>query len=106
MTDKTTKALQIIRDNHLYGPAAFARLMWPDSEGWQRVHNCGRGASRGVMMAYAAGGYLGKLRARGLIIIWYSPRGIHLTDKGKALLRGSGGDGENAGVSTSERGKP
>ncbi|GAH27720.1 unnamed protein product, partial [marine sediment metagenome] len=66
------KALEIIRDNRIHSPRQFAELMWPDSDGWKRVHKCGHGSSRGAMMAVAGGGLLGKLRAKGFIRApWY-----------------------------------
>lgn len=88
--NKTIQALTIIRNNEISLPKEFARLMWPDSEGWQRVHNVGHGASRGAGMAYAAGGFLGKLRSQGLIVGGYDYHYI-LTEKGHKLLNDSKG---------------
>ncbi len=79
------EALVIIRDNQIHRPKEFALLMWPNSEGWQRVHNVGHGASRGAAMAKAAGGYLGKLRTKELIREpWFDDYDSYyqLTDKG------------------------
>ncbi len=81
-------ALQIIRDNNIRSPREFAEKMWPNSEGWQRVHKVGHGASRGAAMALAGGGFLGKLRAQGLIRGGYNYERIILTDKGKERLPG------------------
>jgi hypothetical protein len=80
-------ALQIIRDNDITSPREFAEKMWPNSEGWQHMHKIGRGASSGAAMAFAGGGFLGKLRAQGLIQGGCNREGITLTDKGKERLQ-------------------
>lgn len=77
------KALEIIRDNEIMIPRQLAEKLWPDSEGWKRVHKTGHGASRGAAMALAAGGLMGRLRQRGLIG-HFQP--IQLTDKGREYL--------------------
>lgn len=89
MADIVT-ALQIIRDNDIRSPREFAKKMWPNSEGWQRVHKVGHGVHRGAAMALAGGGFLGKLRGQGLIGICggYNRERIFLTDKGKERLPG------------------
>lgn len=68
ITDKQAEALQKILENQkkypldAIRPAEFAKLMWPDSEGWERHARCGpKGVSRGGGMRLAAGGYLGRL---------------------------------------------
>ena len=67
ITDKTARALSILRDACVTA-TEFAERMWPDSPGWKRVSNLGaHGASAGACMPYAAGGYLGRLRKRGLV---------------------------------------
>lgn len=85
----TLRALAILRDwpkthdicDHIR-PREFAELMWPDSPGWSRCHKCGPyGSSFGAMMPKVGGGFLGKLRARGLIT--YASR---LTRAGEDLL--------------------
>lgn len=89
----TIRALQIIRDDEtIHRPTEFARKMWPGSEGWQRVGKIGHGSHRGVGLLLAAGGFLRKLRAQGLIIISldrdyrsYS-RDYYLTSKGREML--------------------
>ena len=83
------KALIVIRENQIERPKQFARLLWPDSEGWQRVHKVGHGASRGAMMSFAAGGLLGKLRCQGYIVGGYPDRPALLTDKGKEQINKS-----------------
>jgi len=80
-------ALLIIRDNDIRTPRQFAEKIWPNSEGWHRVHRVGNGVSRGAAMALAGGGFLGRLRAQGLIRGFY-PERIVLTDKGKERLPG------------------
>lgn len=64
-------------------PEAFARQMWPDSRGWQRRTKCGNGVCIGGGMRLAAGGYLGKLRAKGLIL-----SNNAISDLGKSTIRG------------------
>jgi len=67
ITYKTARALSILRDMCVTA-TEFAEHMWPDSPGWQRMSNVGtHGASAGACMPYAAGGYLGRLRKRGLV---------------------------------------
>ena len=41
--------------------ASLARALWPDSPGWHRVSNVGRGATTGVGPKRAAGGVLKRL---------------------------------------------
>lgn len=69
LTASEERALAILRaSDRPMRPGEFAEKMWPDSEGWQRSHKVGPyGAAQGAAMALAAGGYLGKLQARGLI---------------------------------------
>lgn len=95
MTDATKRALTIIRDHGPIRPREFADLMWPDSPGHNRYSKCGpKGSHRGGGMYLAAGGYLGKLRRRGLIRYedhylsgWWL--GYVLTDEGKKALEGA-----------------
>ena len=82
----TIKALKIIATKDIRSPKEFAKEMWPDSEGWQRVHNIGHGAHRGAGMYLAGDSFLGKLRNQGLIWGGYDDR-IILTEKGKDVLR-------------------
>ena len=81
-------ALTIIRDNDIRSPREFAKKMWPDSDGWKRVHKVGRGSHCGAAMALAGGGFLGKLRTQGLILGGYNYERIVLTDKGRERLPG------------------
>lgn len=84
----TIKALLIIRDNNIRSPREFARFMWPTSEGWHRMHKIGRGVHQGAMMAFAGGGFLGKLRQKGLIFGYGDfDGGIKLSDKGREMLK-------------------
>jgi len=83
---KTVQALMLIRDREIRSPHEFAKEMWPDSEGWKRVHNVGHGSHKGAAMSLAAGSFLGKLRADGLIWGGYNRDRITVTDKGKEIL--------------------
>lgn len=47
--------------------------MWPDSSGWRRSAKCGpKGACKGLGMAMAGGGYLGRLVNLGLVRRYYN----------------------------------
>ena len=84
------EALEIIRANQIHSHREFAKLMWPDSDGWKHHHKTGRGSSCGTMMAMAAGGLLGKLRYRGLIRTpWHDDYGSYysLTEKGRQYIQ-------------------
>ena len=84
------RALEIIRDNQIHSPKQFALLMWPDSDGWKRIHKCGHGASFGAMMPMVGGGLLGKLRTRGWIRgPWLDDYDSYywLTDEGRQYLK-------------------
>ena len=83
------RALEIIRDNQIHSPKQFAGLMWPDSDGWKRIHKCGNGASFGAMMPMAGGGLLGRLRTEKLVRApWHDDYNsyYYLTDKGRQYL--------------------
>lgn len=68
LTPKQRQALELLRDHQIDSPTQFARLMWPDADGWRRVGRCGlNGSTRGVGMRLGAGGYLGRLRKAGFI---------------------------------------
>lgn len=69
LTAPRRRALEIL-ERRVEGltPAFFAAEMWPDSKCWKRSYKCGpKGASRGIAMATAAGGFLGKLGRLGLV---------------------------------------
>ena len=91
ITDKTAQALRVIKDcKSGVTPSSLAHLLWPDSEGYKHSHKCGAyGSRKGGMMAFAAGGYLGRLRRRGLTVyrdIGYSQWFHFLTAQGEAAL--------------------
>ena len=90
MGPQTVKALRLIRDYTITMPREFAKMMWPDSEGWQRVINVGHGASAGAGMPYAAAGFIGRLDYKGLCRWSYDRdtdrRTLYLTDKGREEL--------------------
>lgn len=78
-------ALRIIANKSPITATEFAELMWPDSEGWNRVKNCGNGATRGRGMVLAGGSYLAKLKKQGLI--WRADIGTwELSTEGKKWL--------------------
>ena len=65
----TEKALTILRGHPPLLALEFASLMWPNSPGWLRTKNIGnRNTSvRGLGMARAASGMLGRLKRQGLV---------------------------------------
>jgi len=86
----TIRALLLIRDyENIHRPTEFARLMWPDSEGWQRVGKIGHGSHRGVGLLLVAGGFLARLKYKGLILDHCNRDYSHdyyLTSEGRKLL--------------------
>jgi len=95
LTEPQVKALTILQNHGPLRPREFARLMWPDSPGWQRHARCGpNGSHKGGGMYLAAGGYLGKLARKGWIYrkfkqySWgYDSMGYILNGPGKTILR-------------------
>ena len=97
LTEPQKRALRILYEHGPLHPWKFARLMWPDSPGWNRIHKCGNyGASPGAMMPMVGGGYLGKLKKRGWVVKtwqrrWVGDRphslGHRLTAKGCELAK-------------------
>ena len=94
LTERQKKALVIIRDRGPIRPREFAMFMWPESDRWNNLVNCGKnGVHRGGGMYRAAGGYLGKLTKKKFIvekIVWtngdWTSHGFYLTDYGKKVL--------------------
>lgn len=70
MTDKSIRALKIIRDKKPLTAEDFARLMWPDSDMHRKVSNQGHGTTRGKAAWLCGGSYLGRLRKKGLITVY------------------------------------
>lgn len=93
ISEKVFQALTILRKAGNAGlmPKEFAAEMWPESDGWTRQAKCGqKGSHRGGGMYMAAGGFLGRLRKRGLVeAVWKRnrPRTYSLTAKGYRALR-------------------
>jgi len=85
----TRRALMIIAVHPELTATQFAELMWPDHPGWRRISKQGHGSCSGKGMWFAAGCFLGKLQARGLIVRGFarwSMRKTRLTAKGKQVL--------------------
>ena len=98
LTKAQTKALTIIQEHQPIYPWYFSYLMWPDSDGHKHYHKCGpKGVCRGLGMALAAGGYLGKLVKKGLVYRYHkynffrdkygSQSFFNLTNLGEQSLR-------------------
>jgi hypothetical protein len=94
LTEKQARSLRILRDHDVAYPAQFARLAWPDADGWRHPRKCGNnGVHRGGGMYVAAGCHLGILVRLGLITDYYkhhgldtSARAFRLSDDGRRLL--------------------
>lgn len=74
LTTSQLRALRLIQTapGGYVAPRQFAKLMWPDSEGWRRRSKAGPyGSAKGGGMNLAAGGYLGKLTRKGLLVKIY-----------------------------------
>jgi hypothetical protein len=92
----TIRALAIISEHagESLGPQRFAHHYFPkDHPGWKRIGKCGaHGSRRGSGLVLWAGGFLGKLRAAGLIDWWNrsgeygASRKCYLTKAGRDLL--------------------
>lgn len=68
LSDADVKALDILSRSRSTTAMDFAMSMWPDSPGWRVSKSCGNlGSARGVGMARAGNGLLGKLAKRGLV---------------------------------------
>jgi len=91
LTDAQVKALAIIRDHGPLRPREFARLMWPDSDGWRRHSRSGpNGSCKGGGMHLAGGAYLAKLNHLGLVYFHIRNRnGYSLSTLGKVSLEES-----------------
>lgn len=63
------RSLRILRDHGPMSPSWFANRYFPeDHPGWKRVCKCGpHGSHAGSGLVMWAGGWIGKLRAEGLV---------------------------------------
>ena len=88
LSESVVRALAILRAHGPLRPREFAKLMWPESEGWLRYAQCGPyGSHRGGGMYLAGGGFLGRLRHQGLVEYGGYGRGYRLSDDGRRLLK-------------------
>lgn len=87
-SEKTQQALKVIRDRNIESPRQFARLMWPDSDGWHVGVRSGGGTVRGRQMFTAGGAYLARLVKAGLVYVVHrsGSRRWVLTKQGKEAL--------------------
>lgn len=92
MTPAVRLSLEILADRGPLSPSEFAHQYFPrDHDGWQRSCKCGAyGSHRGGGLVLWAGGWLGKLRAQGLVTAAYRQtgqlQGHVLTAAGRAAL--------------------
>lgn len=68
LTVSERRGLEVVRDNPRIRPGRFARKMWPDSPCWDQHYPVRGGVVMGGGMFRAGGSYLGRLRAKGLLI--------------------------------------
>lgn len=89
LTKTMAKAIQVIGAHDGTRARSFGKLMWPDAKAWSVYGNVGHGVTRGVGMQLMSGGYLGKLRKRGLVYLFMSEydNRWHLTNKGIEELK-------------------
>lgn len=80
-------ALRLIEGNQPIRPREFAMLMWPDAPGWLRSIRANNRSCPGGGMNLAAGGYLGRLRQRGLVE--WTKDGYRLSVLGEQTLQTS-----------------
>lgn len=86
ITEKTYKALCIVRDCPNVRAKGFARLMWPDSPAQNRSSNGGNGNQQGKGLWLSAGSYLAKLKKRGLVGRGEDTWSHILTEKGREAI--------------------
>ena len=68
MTSRQLQALEIIRSNPGITAKQFAHFFWPDHDGqYKHSNNGSNGSTLGKTMWLMGGGYLGKLRNKGLV---------------------------------------
>lgn len=88
ITEKTYKALTIIRDNKRLRATEFAQKMWGDTKTnmFVKVSNTGNGATAGKAAWLCAGSYIGRLKKMKLVH-YGSLEGYDLTDKGREAIK-------------------
>lgn len=88
ITEKTYKALTIIRDNKRLRATEFAQKMWGDTKTnmFVKVSNTGNGATSGKAAWLCAGSYIGRLKKMKLVA-YPSFEGYDLTDKGREAIK-------------------
>jgi hypothetical protein len=95
LTNFERRALQAIIDHQSkYGESitarSFAKAMWPDSPGWDRISNCGpNGATTGKNMPFMAGSHLWRMYRKNLLNPDWRETQTQwsVSDKGRRLLR-------------------
>lgn len=86
LTEKTVRALTILRDHSPLGASDFAEHMWPDHPGWSKRSKQGRGTAIGKIMWMMAGGYLGRLNKKGFLEYLFGKRSWRLSSLGQRVL--------------------
>lgn len=66
LTTAEQKAIRIL-DGKKMTPKRFALEVWPNSDSWDKVSNCGGGTRRGSGIMLKSGQFLRRLYDRGLV---------------------------------------
>lgn len=89
ISEKTYKALCIIKDHPLVHPRGFADFMWGDTDTnmFTSSKNQGNGSTRGKAAWLCAGSYVGRLKNKGLLHHSIEQgKWVRLTDEGKKAI--------------------
>jgi uncharacterized protein YjhX (UPF0386 family) len=87
LTGPQRRALETIaRVGAITSAKQFARLMWPDSDGWTTLVGHGHGVARGGQMPSTAGSFLSRLVRKGWVTGIGGDHPYRLTAAGIAAL--------------------
>ena len=95
MTKAAARALVILKEHGPQRAREFAKLMWPDSPGWDRWASCSRHTIKGAHMWLKGGQYLSHLYQKGWVRQYWRDRNdpfkhanaYYITDAGNVALR-------------------
>lgn len=95
LTGPQARALVALRDlqdaRQSTNPRSVARVLWPDSPGWDKVSRRGStpaGGALGATMPMKAAQILWRLREHGMADLPYDSNRWSITEKGRAYLAG------------------
>ena len=91
VSKRCIEALRIHEAKGPLRPRAFAEFFWPGHHMHRKISNQGHGACSGKAAWLAGGGYLAKLRKRGLVRSYFNDTFSYvLTQEGKKILETQG----------------